>query len=763
MSNHVKRAIDANLSCLHASSASRAAILEKVQGGKTMKKRLSLGFILALVIVLVVIGALAAVILTNKEFVDTVLSPKAAMNSQDYWTQAEMEDILILADKNGVVVPQDVRDYVSSQKIHYKSEIMRVFAKAQLGFYPSTWSIEDQAWYDQILLESGLVKSRSCFVPEGQEISEEKALETVNRYIQDTFDPNACVTDATKYRRHVTYQMYIDNPYSKGKRWYIEYEPLSLDISQYTLMLQSDGAIYDAQRVMGALEEGRKPLMPDEVLDLYREQYGINKTWRIETWIAFHRDLSTAVKRIGGIDSQSSLGLILQQHYSLPDINAIPLQEALKTASSAAANVGGPSEAELENGYTSNAIYLIDVDQPVWKVTLTKNGQTSNIIAYLYEINAITGSVINTDTLTQQDRWYKPYILKRQMPIAATPTPTSTPRADGMPKIWYSTIAPAYYWEALDAVGYNSATAAQRMTEWENTYGSNRLFWPLEAQAIDIIWHEMSEGATTLPGLPAPDDITQTQAEETAKNALHKYKALDLGEDTLRELKTTTSFTFNAPQMGDRVWNIHFIKVTQQKTIILEEASVDAKTGKIIYATWLPPQPTPTPALAADGRPVWWYDDRVPDYFWQAMDATGYNASTMAELDRKWEDSYGKETMLWPLLEQAVFYLWRDDIRLMDQIAGLPAPGDMKESDAITLAVKALKDRFAQVAGDEYIESLIPAVGFHISLEEDEKGRRNWFIQFVKTIPTDGITYGYVLIDAQTGEILQAELQASYG
>lgn len=133
-----------------------------------MKRKLSVAFVLTILLVLLVIGALAAVLLSGKDFVDTVLAPKAAENQSDRWTQAEIQDILRIGNEHGLTLEEETVRRLQQEDRYWKEELMRLYAKLELGFYPGTWSLEDQVWYDQMLVDTGIQGGPPARTPRGE-------------------------------------------------------------------------------------------------------------------------------------------------------------------------------------------------------------------------------------------------------------------------------------------------------------------------------------------------------------------------------------------------------------------------------------------------------------------------------------------------------------------------------------------------------------------------------------------------------------------
>ena len=63
---------------------------ETEKRGKPMKKRISVGFVLAVVFTLLAASALAAVLLGGKDFVEQIMAPKAVENTSQNFTKEEI-------------------------------------------------------------------------------------------------------------------------------------------------------------------------------------------------------------------------------------------------------------------------------------------------------------------------------------------------------------------------------------------------------------------------------------------------------------------------------------------------------------------------------------------------------------------------------------------------------------------------------------------------------------------------------------------------
>lgn len=382
---------------------------------KPMKRKISIGLVFALVILLFVMGAVAAVVLSGKQFVGEVLAPKVTETTSNRWTQEELDEILRVANEYGVELTDDVRERLEKADGEYKEELMRAFAKTELGFYPATWSIEDQAWYDKLLVQCGLMDFQTRFVPEGDEILEEQALSVATTYIRDVYQDDMDVTDGGVYRRFVEYRQFVDRDNTiSPKKWYITYEALDLSHSSYHFTLLTDGTVEEARCEPGISAQGEMTITPVGVLTRYRDVFGYDTDWTAEIWIAFHKDLSRSAEAFSD-EVTAGLSCILQQEYVLPDTQTLPKQKAFDAAATQMVAQGLATQQEIDADWEPFAILLMDGETPVWKVMLRKDNPEGGFSSFLAEVDAKTAEVKNTANIKKNGPWYEPYVLERTL------------------------------------------------------------------------------------------------------------------------------------------------------------------------------------------------------------------------------------------------------------------------------------------------------------------------------------------------------------
>jgi len=361
------------------------------QEEKPMGRKWSVGLALAVVLALIAVAALAAVLLGGKDFVQRILSPKAQENQSQYWTGEEVAEILRIAGENGLSLSGEQQDRLLQAGGYPKEELMRLFVKLDLGLYPSTWSIEDQVWYGRTLVDIGLIDRTCNTLPEEGEATEAEVLAALRAFIQQQYDPDAPLADETVYRRHTTYAWTQVNPGDNTaleKQWFVEYEPLDLTHPCYTFFLDVEANILEARVEPGLLSRGELP-SPDALLERYERLHGKFSDWDMETWVGFRQQLRDAAA-VHGFGNSVVLRLLSLSEFGVPREGEKTKEEAVSMAMAAITAQEGIQESGLLP-HKAYGVYLLDDEEPVWKVTIPAAREGN----YIAEVLAQTGEARN--------------------------------------------------------------------------------------------------------------------------------------------------------------------------------------------------------------------------------------------------------------------------------------------------------------------------------------------------------------------------------
>ena len=387
----VKRVVDTALARQTFTQGHARAILGRVEEGTKVKKKMSAALAFALVLMLLAASAVAAALLSGKSFVKEIMAPLALENKNEQWTHEEIERIIALGKEHGIAIdPDEEARILAMEEGYWKEELMRRFAKVELGFYPSGWSLEDQAWYDQLLDECGLLEEfgRTYFVPGEGELTQAAALQIVYDYVHTHYDPDVDLTDTSVYRRDMTYRAESGTAPIEERVWGIEFTAIDRVHDSYGFSLDYQGNIDEESIYVfhgaGTLDN---PGEPHAIFDRFRDMYGSEFDWDMTVWVDFQALLAAAMERTYDASrTPGSLRYVAAQTYAVPDDTMLTRDAAVAAGIAAAEKaMGSPIKERL--ALSSYAVCLRDGEEIVWKTTVPVGERKY----YLVEIDARTG------------------------------------------------------------------------------------------------------------------------------------------------------------------------------------------------------------------------------------------------------------------------------------------------------------------------------------------------------------------------------------
>ena len=171
--NYIKQAINGNLSAIHVSQHSVNQIMSNITKGKKVKRKLSVAFILTIVLILLSALALAAVAFGWKDAA-FYLAKESTEGSYITWSGAEKVELVQSLIEGGYIEENSntIRLYDVSLSEKEKSTLADTTITQWLSnsidtisFLPimeriwgnfRTWSLQQKAWYSQTMIDAGV-------------------------------------------------------------------------------------------------------------------------------------------------------------------------------------------------------------------------------------------------------------------------------------------------------------------------------------------------------------------------------------------------------------------------------------------------------------------------------------------------------------------------------------------------------------------------------------------------------------------------------
>ena len=715
---------------------------------RPMRRKLSVGFVLVVVLCTLAVGALAAVLLGGKDFVDQIMAPKAAQTDSTSFTKEEIEDILRIAKENGLTLSdQDMYMLTHLDETGYdKEELMRRFVKTEYGFYPAAWPIEVQHWYEQMLMAVGydadwdkqiirttgykMENRQTNVLPEGNEFTQDQILKIAQEYIHDKYYPDVDLNDESKYIRLLTYQEHKLGQDSTYREWSLRYEAKDLYLADYVMTLDTAGNIKKEYAVGGILDpsyETYGQFMRDRFQRVYGDQFGF-VNWTSEIMLEYqnamrHRQTLPGPEHFIGDEYP-----ILDMTYVVPDDTMISREAAIEKAKAAC----GGLDYESLYGNSAVAVCLENPEgKAVWKVTLQLHSG-----GFVYaQLDAKTGEALFIDTAKADTyRLWRQYVTEeywqenKPLDSALYSAPSEYAAGWRLTAFWGNTdIAPKWYWDRLNAVDYNEETEDALYASWVDQYGYDTNFWPLEAQAIEILTQlgdDPDFNTVNFPGLPSEGDLSQEEALKIAKAAFKEEYADELPSLDVSTLKGAFSFWFNYTFEGHNTWQVNLYRPDGVK---IGSVWMESRLGEVYQMECFDPStpglrgrdasfaaPIATPAPLANGKPWMWGMDFAPQEFWdkleQTMNEWGVTAENFEQKKEEWRNQYGDDIFLpyeCSVMDSILAPYLADKFQEEKPwYCAFPQDGKITRDQAIEIGKKAVHEAGDEEVGDAWIDEL---------------------------------------------------------
>ena len=160
----IHQAVDHHAGHLRTDPFLAQRIMNQERTGETVvKKRLSVGLVLAIVLMLIAVTALAVALLSPKEIVELVAVPMAKENDegevlQEYYSYEQLAQLIQTLGENGFTLDENstiIQAFRSGQG-YYEEEVLYEICREAFGSNFDAWSIEQKYWYETISAEIGL-------------------------------------------------------------------------------------------------------------------------------------------------------------------------------------------------------------------------------------------------------------------------------------------------------------------------------------------------------------------------------------------------------------------------------------------------------------------------------------------------------------------------------------------------------------------------------------------------------------------------------
>jgi len=365
----IRHAVDTRLSGLEGDPWMMQRVLSNAKGETKVKKKLSVGFVLVMVLVLATVAALAAV--TWNALYEKTIEKEGQSGLIQFWSTsdkvalvdwmveagAKLDDAKVVQlhdgslseEQQGALAMELIRDYFPARDGILTS--VDIIAKEKGPI--ENWSLEDKAWFSKMLEKYQPEEVGSVnLLPDGDDITQEQAIEIMYAYYEKQYGLTRNDFDETKMT-----VSFSENTWDDGSG------PERLQTWNMDLWLKNDS---DHPMSIAILPDGTVKQANGPYIASWRDEWYSMLTaddfWTIQGLHHFEQKWKSQVETLlaNGEEVPKDLQYLVSLRFGLPKNDDITRNEAYSYAEDAILN-SGFSQTYL-GYYGTREAYLLNED-----------------------------------------------------------------------------------------------------------------------------------------------------------------------------------------------------------------------------------------------------------------------------------------------------------------------------------------------------------------------------------------------------------------
>ena len=269
MRERIQQALNAQMSGVRTSPAERSRMLENAIGGTKVKRKLTVGLVFAIILVLMTAAAVATILLTHEEIVEQVAVPLAVGNDSDLsvkqsYSAEELAELVRNLNENGITLKENnaIMQALRTGNGYYEEEAIMEICREAFGGYYRTWTLEQQQWFNNLMVDIGFHENYEDSLPGEDNMTYEQAeafaFETLKKMYGEDLHPE----DRTIYKLERSF----------GGGWAFGLMPLDVEHGNYRIYFDDDdpaGTVF----IKGEIPDWTKPYSADKLMHAFDDVY----------------------------------------------------------------------------------------------------------------------------------------------------------------------------------------------------------------------------------------------------------------------------------------------------------------------------------------------------------------------------------------------------------------------------------------------------------------------------------------------------------
>ena len=292
MKERIQQALNAQMSGVRTSPAERSELFENAIGGKKVKRKLTVGLVFAMALLLVTVAAVAAILLTHQEIVEQVAVPMAMENDDEIslnesYTTEELAELVRTLNENGITLEENsaIMRALRTGNGYYEEAVIYEICQKAFGGTADTWTLEEQDWYMRMAAEIGFGSYESC-LPGEDNMTYEQAEAFAFSILKKEYGEDLAPEDRTAYRLGRSF--YRDQSMNGEGCWWFELQPRDLEHGRYSVYFY-DSDPEGSVETSADVRDWTKPYTAEELKAAFSQAYGWSQgDWPQAVWQKLH-------------------------------------------------------------------------------------------------------------------------------------------------------------------------------------------------------------------------------------------------------------------------------------------------------------------------------------------------------------------------------------------------------------------------------------------------------------------------------------------
>lgn len=364
MKERIQQALNAQMSGVRTSPAERSRMYENAIGGTKVKRKMTVGLVFAIVLVLMTAAAVATILLTHQEIVEKVAVPLAVDNDGDLgvkqsYSAEELAELVRNLNENGITLEENnaIMQALKTGKGYYEEEAIMEICRQAFGGNMGTWTLEEQDWFNRMMADIGFYEDYEPSLPGEDNLTYEQAEAYAFSAWKKQYGEDLHPEDREAYQLERSF--WYDEELDGAAKWDFTLIPQDVYHGRCWIQFRDRDPEETTEMSKADAPDWTKPYTAEDVDQAFRMVYGHNQgSWKQSTWQEFHEMMLGATLDPDSFSNREYKGYQLTE-YPDPAENEIPRDDAVRIAGDAVKEKQAAMESAVLTEYEGKRAWLV--------------------------------------------------------------------------------------------------------------------------------------------------------------------------------------------------------------------------------------------------------------------------------------------------------------------------------------------------------------------------------------------------------------------